>query len=145
MRYEQEYVDFICALTWLLLSVEAGRLVAVSGPDFLFRQEFLPPELISIINKQSSFVFSVLCRSLRRQQNWRPSVCKMLTKTHSWLGYPPVITHSGLPSHVFCFEVCVVLFSTGEYCSYSPKMYFFSSHMINIWYSVYIFVPQSFH
>lgn len=36
---------------------------------------------------------------------WRPSVCKMPTKTPCSLGYPPVITHSGLQSHVSFSEV----------------------------------------
>lgn len=38
-------------------------------------------------------------------QIWRPSVCKMPTKTPCSLGYPPVITHSGLQSHVSFSEV----------------------------------------
>lgn len=47
----------------------------------------------------------ILYRYHKLLQIWRPSVCKMPTKTPCSLGYPPVITHSGLQSHVSFSEV----------------------------------------
>ena len=48
-------------------------------------------------------------RFLRPLQNWRPSVCRMPTKTLCWPGCPPVTTPSGPPSHVSSSDTWVNL------------------------------------
>lgn len=64
---------------------------------------------IARVASPNNYIFLILDRFLRLLPNWRLSVCKMRTKIPSSLVCLPVITRSGLPSHVSSSEVKVLL------------------------------------
>lgn len=64
---------------------------------------------ILLVVSPNNYIFVIFDRFLRLLLNWRLSVCKMRTKIPSSLVCLPVITHSGLPSHVSSSEVKVLL------------------------------------
>lgn len=82
---------YCCVVLWSsLFNIFCVLIVAPGFPPFIWR-----------VNVKCV----LLLRFPKLLQIWRPSVCKMPTKTPCSLGYPPVITLSGLQSHVSFSEV----------------------------------------